>query len=291
MNDSEKSLYNQWLNFIFTIFHPPVIIFLICSLGLLYVNYSFQGDKKITALLSALMIFSAGLLGTFIRKRWEILTEKPHLVAKGKMAIRNLRQILSNVVYLERKIKGNIPKVEKNEMDIKSMSQILDNIIDICKVIQEECKTSIENWADIIDEADITKMTADIITIRGEIEEKEREIEQLQLEKEETEGEKNKLLEEKERELEDLRRQLHAIQSTTRKGILGGISTDISSLGTSGYPGLYGYVSHQLVRKCTNCGKELHKSGNVLLDLTPSICEDCKKQQNILGGRGLAGGS
>lgn len=291
MNNSEKNLRTQWCNFLSTVLHPPVIIFLSCTVGLLYANYFIKDNKTITILLSVLMIFSSGLVGTFIRKRWEELAEKPHLLAKGKMAVRNLRLLSNNIGYYELRLRKYIDRVDNNELSKERALEYFEEIIDWCLSLREICWTSIENWEDIIpDVKDLTSKIGKLFDLgireeelKNQITSVSKRLEEAEKAQDETKGEKDQLLKqlsEKEEASRLVGKQVQELRQSIRSSV-GGLA-----LGTSGYSGYNALTKYGNIAYCEYCKKEFYYP---LGPTAAPICDECGRLGKV--GKALGGGS
>lgn len=292
-DDSDRSLKTQWRHFLSTIFYPPVIVFLAGTIILLISSY-FTDNKLITALISALMITSAAIFGSFIRKRWEELTEKPHLLAKAKMAVRNLRLLSNNIGYYELRLRKYINRIDNNDLSKERALEYFEEFIDWCLSLREICLTSIENWEDIIPEVkDLTSNIGKLFDLRISEEELKNQIASLskrlyeaEKEQDETQEEKGQLLKqlsEKEEEVKLVGKQVKELRQSIQSSV-GGLAL------TSGYSGinyLGAMLSGMEKRNCKYCGKEYTPKGYGLLSID-NICEECASKGK---GPPLSGGS
>jgi hypothetical protein len=309
LNNSEKSFCNRWKNFFSVIFDAPVLFFFLCTGGLACANYFIKDNNIITAILSALMVLSGGITGAFFRKRWEELTEKPHLVAKGKMAIRNLKLLLSQIIYYESRLIIYIDRLKLVDPPDIRFIEYLEEIIDWCKLLQEVCLTSIENWEDIIPEASnlismigtFSELRITENNLKAQINLLTAQLSEVEKEKDETAEGKQQLEEElrnKEHELGKVTEQVQDLRKEIKRGVLGGITTTSTTLGTSTFgmsglgmsPGSSGFSPQgalglnpsALISTCQYCNKVFSPSiGSVLLG--KSVCDDCRRQGKGLG--------
>jgi flagellar biosynthesis chaperone FliJ len=250
-------------------------------------------------------VISGGLAGAYFRKRWEELTEKPHLVAKGKMAIRNLKLLLSNINFYESRLKCYIERLKNKDQNNIRFIEYLEEIIDWCKSLQEVCLTSIENWEDIIPEAaNVISQIGTFSELRIVENNLKTQIDILTTQLKESEEEKGKTAEDKEKlseelktretELRQITKQVQEFRKEIRSGILGGLTANVATLGTSG-----SYVSpmdnygalpleqRAMSKICKLCNKPYYTSG-ILSFIDDNICGECKKQGK---GISLIGGS
>ncbi len=293
MNTSERNFWNRWLNFFSVIFDAPVLFFFLCTSGLACANYLIKDNKIITAILSALMGLSGGITGAFFRKRWEELTEKPHLVAKGKMAIRNLKLLLSNINYYESRLITYIDRLRANDPVDTRFVEYLEEVIDWCKSLQEVCLTSIENWEDIIPEASnlismigtFSELRITENNLKGQVALLTEQLYKAEKEKDETAEDKQNLsekLREKEEELSQVTKQVQDLRKNIKSGVLAGITTSTTTVGTSAtsttlpYVTLYGTIAPTKYI-CQYCKKEFTTTLPFNM-LSSPICDECRRE-------------
>lgn len=293
MNSSEKKFRNRWKNFFSTLFDAPVLFFFLCTAGLVSANYLIKDNKIITAILSAFMVLFGGITGALFRKRWEELTEKPHLVAKGRMAIRNLKLLLSNITYYESRLVIYIDRLKAHDPVDTRFVEYLEEIIDWCKSLQEVCLTSIENWEDIIPEASnlismigtFSELRATENNLKGQIEVLTDQLHETEKEKDKTFEDKEKLAEQlkvKEEELSKVTEQVQDLRRNIKSGVLAGIATSTTTVGTSAtstslpFGTLYGTIAPTKCI-CQYCKKEFVTT-LPFNALSSPICDECRRQ-------------
>ena len=300
MDASKKSCIDKdnWKNFIRTFFDPWIIIF--CLAVFFVIRWSVDEAIKIVtnnllvSLLSVLISILSGILGAILFKRWTDLTESRVLAVRGKSAIRNLKMLLRNVTNLKERVTEFISSSKEGREHSKDVTMLfLENVVDKSAALQEETVNSIENWIDIIPEADIKTVMGDISELKGllsklqaEIVKKEGEIKALK-EKEKKEAiskdEVIKKMSEIQAMNKDMQKYIREIKDKEKK-----IDINVPASGV-GYTKLLGllpdnwdkYFKTNFEGICKKCGSHYHYASAIPLDHDPGLCPKCQQAAGL----------
>lgn len=209
-----RALIKQWQSFLSIILNPWVII-LIIPTGFLMYQASVQTNQTITTILSLLIALSSSLLGGVIANKWSAINDESVLNARGRSAVRSLKLLLINIAAIERRVLEYLSRTKDNKTTMDIAAIYLEEVSLKCRTLQEDVINSIENWTDIVPEADIKTQIGIISELRDQIQVKEDERLRLSDDFEETkkkskeEGEKLLLLiQQKEKELNEAKNEL-----------------------------------------------------------------------------------
>jgi hypothetical protein len=249
------SLKDSWKQFISIVFQPFVLILILASMAAGYLAAN-QKDPKIIALMTFIAAICGGALGGILTKRWSEMTEERVIFARGKTAVRALYLLLNNIAHLEKRTKVFLSRRDiKEEEDVGEAVDAkvaFEEIIGLCRVLEEEALSSIENWTDIIPEADVkTKI--------GMISELQQLVESLQIDIGELKGQVDEAKENK-AEVAALRKRIQdkeALLEDARTQLLG---RQIPLVGTSGSifrlePSPSQLFRPESVKTCAKCGR------------------------------------
>jgi hypothetical protein len=205
---------------------------LLLSACALVFGSSVQADKRLVAVLSIAASLCSGLLGGVVARKWGEHTERQVLVARGRSAIRNLRLLLSSVRTMEKRVEKYLARLPEADCGREVVKTYLEEVLERCVVLHDEGINAIENWTDIIPEADITTQIGKIgdleLRIAANVAEIDTLRQQLSENKNRSEAEIRAAQDrvcEKEKEVADARAEL-----TARRSSLGGVYT--GSVGT-----------------------------------------------------------
>jgi len=276
-----QTLKDRWGIFKGTILDPFVLIPLVATIGLGILLRS-QKESEIIAALTVIISLTSGFLGAILRNKWSEMTEEKVIVTRGKVAVRSLKLLLGNIVTLDKRIGEFLSRCQTPGGNITTDPEViktyLEEIIGRCRTQEEEAISSIENWTDIIPEADIKSQ----IGIISELREKERNLSrEVKTLTEAVKDIKNQNKEDKERLMEEIQSKEEELNSTKR--LLTKSANE--AFGTSGYSGIAGYnlLSTQPLglaagvtffnMPCSKCGR-LFTTNNALA----AMCPDCSKK-------------
>lgn len=293
-----NSLKIKWITFLQIILDPWILIFLLATI-ILFMVLSYQKDTTIITILTFITSIFSAVLGGLMTKQWLDITEERVLVARGKSAIRSLKVLLTHIVSLEKRVAEYIGRYVNKDQSPDIIKICFEEISEKTNVLQEEVLNSIENWTDIIPEANIKTQIGIITHLKEQAVQTNKELGDLKTEKTELEKTKGKSAEEieelkkkikeKERELDDTKRQLREKEIKIDYSVLSGVSSSgISSLSdfytkvTAVAPGRQEeYIDSwtHLKKSCKSCGKPLEKDIDSYTFKVIDECIDCRKKQ------------
>ena len=172
------NLKKRWKIFGNIIFDPWTIVLLFITILLLF--YSSSNEiSELKVILSTLSSLSSAILGSRIITIWVNETEGRILLTRGKTAIRNLILLLKNVHLLEGRIKTYLLRHKSQKLSKSELQTYFEETIEKCYVIEEEAVNSIEDWKDIIPEADVKTKIGLITDLKIQLAEKQEEKDEL----------------------------------------------------------------------------------------------------------------
>ncbi|MCU7797173.1 MAG: hypothetical protein KZQ75_08585 [Candidatus Thiodiazotropha sp. (ex Myrtea spinifera)] len=233
-----KNFIMRWGRFLGILFSPDVIAPTLIALVFGYWAIT-STDAMVKAVGSVVMALMTGLAGARISKNILEESRKGQIFTRGQSAVRGLNLILSNLGTLEAQIEQARANCE-NDIIIKDFSYLKTLSI----VIQRQAINSIEEWKDILPEADILELIEELKSKANERDDLREALDQVQQQLDESqntagikEEQVNELKMQKQRLEKKLReKELEAIRiipSTFGSGSLLGTSpeTSVSSLG------------------------------------------------------------
>lgn len=172
------TLKEKWKTFFSLVLDPWNLILIIATGSLFYISQINQ-DPVASSLLNILLTLAAAILGGRISQQWASITESGVLVARGKSAVRGLKLLLQSVSTLEARIKIFKTGNDADNPNPEVTQRNYEEAIAMCRVIQEEAVSSIENWTDIVPEADIKTLIGEMSSLKTKIEGREEELREL----------------------------------------------------------------------------------------------------------------
>jgi hypothetical protein len=214
-----SELLARWQAFFVTLLDPWTVILLVSTVAFVALA-STQKNSMLTAVLSSAGSVCAGLFSAVVTKKWQERIETELLEARARSAIRNLKLLLGTVVALERRVNTYLENVSTSDCPQGLVENYLEEIMEKCSTLHEETINAIENWTDIIPEANVTTQIGKIGALQAEIADLAGEANRLRGELEssrdlsvkEVTAMRQKLLD-KERELQNARTELSTRRS------------------------------------------------------------------------------
>ncbi len=243
------NIKRQWSSFFVIILHPLILVLLFSC----YILFSFSSQPQITNgdntetgiklyQLSVLVLsVLTGIIGGIITKKWDELKGGGILVTRGKSAIRGLKLLLNNISAFERRVKIYLRKLSDDNENYDLILSNYEEMIDKCNSLQEEAVNAIEEWQDIIPEANIKTQIGQISSLKRDqciLEEK------IVILSSEGEG-KEQELKDKEDELEKIKEKLREKENYIGSTVLSGIQTTGAVLSNTVFN-----------KNCSSCGNQ-----------------------------------
>lgn len=184
-------LGQNWMGFLALVL-DPLVLFLLVAAILLGVVVVTQRDPVVVAVLTIILGVASGLLGGVVSQKWSALTEEKVICARGRLAVRGLKLLLGNITALERRVREYLERHAASNgtptLTPAVTQTCLEEIIERCVVLQEEALSSIENWTDIVPEADIKTQIGVITQLRLKLAAQSAQVADLTAKLEETKG-------------------------------------------------------------------------------------------------------
>ncbi len=209
-----NTLKSRWKLFVDVVLDPWNLLMTIAIGAFFYLSIG-QISSLASTLLFVLITISSVILGGRITKQWVDITEGGIVIARGRSAVRSLKLLLRYVAALE----GRIRNFRMREDDIEKHPEVTkrnyEEAIEICNLLQEQTVNSIENWTDIVPEADIKTEIGVISDLKNTLKDKESDLKLLKQQLDEAKGksdrERKQLKEQiisKEKQIEELEREI-----------------------------------------------------------------------------------
>ncbi len=212
-NNPTGDFKNRWIAFLCAVFGPSTTILIILSVGLIYISADQPNSTIRPGLVVLVSIFSAAT-GSSIVKKWLEITEVGLLVTRGKSAIRNLKLLMVQISALDDITKSFLSQIQEKGYK-NAVAPRLVEIQGRCNLLSAQTVNSIEDWKDIIPEADIESLidfwnekNLNLTNVKIERDHVEKELEKAKkLSEEEKETLRNRL-DEKDEMISKLRAEL-----------------------------------------------------------------------------------
>jgi Rps23 Pro-64 3,4-dihydroxylase Tpa1-like proline 4-hydroxylase len=135
-----------------------------------------------------------GLLGGVVSKKWDDLTQERIISTRAKSSVRNLQLLLDNSISLEKRVISFIKRItdpsNKNNVTSEVIKTYFEEIITQCLTIENFIINSIQDWTDILPQANIESVITNIREMKNNIVELQSRLDsvnhELELSKEKT---------------------------------------------------------------------------------------------------------
>ncbi len=216
-----RRLLETWGHFISIVLNPLTTLLTLLGvfLGIVLVSLEDPKNAPVAAALALMIAVVSCVVGAISYNKWTQASSQKAASARGEATVRSLNLVLRNINALHGRTQQYLDR-HNDEGYRKSISEeviktYLEEISRTLVVLQEETISSIENWADVVPEADIRSQLGMITSLTREVSLEAEELEQMKRtfreEKTPSEEEKKELAErirQKEANLAELRKEL-----------------------------------------------------------------------------------
>lgn len=179
-----QKLASEWRVFFTVLCNPWVIILIALTIILIVSSAAVSpgqlresaaaaplGLSFLQAFLAVMISIFSGLAGAVIASRWTEANETSVLTTRGRSAIRGLNLLLVNLTSSEARACKYLAEI-KPEGDSGLVKYSCEELIAQFKFLQEATTNAIEEWQDIIPEANITTQVGMISKLKAELADK-----------------------------------------------------------------------------------------------------------------------
>lgn len=154
-------LKKSWSVFFLILFDPFNVVLVGLYVVLNILGYLNKENSAVFYFIYVASTILAGFAGSRMYKLWSDYNEIKVATARGKTAIANLYLLCENIIDIKIKTKKNIDSLS-DTTNIFVIKAFLEEICGIYEILQRESINAIENWSDIIPEANIKEKLADL---------------------------------------------------------------------------------------------------------------------------------
>ena len=216
-----NSLRERWKLFGSIVFDPWTLCLISAIIFLIYKSRTNTNASTLTlTLITILITLSSAVLGSRITKQWVNITEGGILIARGKSAVRGLKLLLSSIISLDKRVQYYLTMTRGRNIHSEVITTCLEEIRERCNTLAEESVNSIENWTDIVPEADVKTHIGIISDLKFKLENTEKDLNALESDlnktKDKSEEKRNLLrnkVRDKEKEISELQEELRKKQA------------------------------------------------------------------------------
>lgn len=172
----KRSWLSKWGLFGSLVFEPFFLIPFGASGVLLYIAF-INDDKLVIAVTAAAASLLLGVAGAVITNHWNEMNGTRAIVGRGQTAIRGLEILWNNVSSLDNRVATYLERLTSQEVGSEVIQTYLEEVRERCRLLKTETLSSIDNWRDIIPEADVKTL----IALQADLETKQSQVSQLEL--------------------------------------------------------------------------------------------------------------
>ena len=158
-------LRDRWASFVSIALDPWTILLILISVGLFEVSRldptgASSPAEEVEVVLFVVTGLVTAILGGRVTKAWDERFEEKVIVARGQTAIRGLQLMTKSIVALDRRVGQYLKRLAASEADgpvgQETIKTYLEEVSQRCQLLGDEALSSIDNWNDVIPEANVT---------------------------------------------------------------------------------------------------------------------------------------
>lgn len=256
-------LMKRWGDFVKVILDPWFIVTSLLTLFLAW-QLSQETEPRYIGLLTVVVTIFSGVAGGMLVSGLNALSEEGSIRARGQLAVRGLKLSLIQLDSFRTRLANYLETfsgaVQDNETNV--VRAYLEESMERCELLSEQLLSSIENWTDIVPEADLKTQIGVMASLKSEIAKLALDLEELTGKSEQETQDLKDEIAQKRNELRVANDKL--MQSTLSTGIIGTTGTAMSwgpDAGTSIF-----------AKTCSKCGEVYVRVG---ASADSGICAKC----------------
>lgn len=269
-------LLESWKKFALVALDPISVLLIVTGGGLTILSVS-QANALISSVLTLIISILAGIVGALWYDKWTARNAERMLLARGKVAVRSLKLLLGQVISLDDRVQVYARRLRSENLSASVTEAVImtyfEEVIGRCGLLQDDTVGSIENWIDIVPEADVKTDIGAIRRLKEDAVQQTLEVERLRSALQESEGRsqlEQRELEARLREKESALSKLH--KELDDKRLFSGITVAGTASPFELVPiGELLLHSNSIIAEALDRQLGADKCGNCGADLPPSI--------------------
>lgn len=162
-------LKDDWKKFVEVVLNPIIVVLAGLTIYLCYIlQNTDKTDGNLSVLLTVAISIFSGVVGNRIHAKTQIHEGEEKLITRGQSAIRGLSIILSGINNFNLRIRDCAKLIEEEKDNRVVLRRNYEEFVDKCIHLQEQTINAIEEWKDIVPDADISKLHQNISKLERE---------------------------------------------------------------------------------------------------------------------------
>lgn len=171
MENIKNSLKSNWAILGRIILNPEALFLILTIGGLIALTYfsNLRNSPLILTIIIMVISLLSSLLGGFFMKKWGDLYKTRMLIARGYTTIRNINLLLSHIFSIKKRVSLYICRLNREELNYDLLRSHFEEVAERCNNLFEDAVNTIENWQDVIPEANLKQQIAQVANIQKEL--------------------------------------------------------------------------------------------------------------------------
>lgn len=171
MENIKNSLKSNWAILGRIILNPEALFLILTIGGLIALTYfsNLRNSPLILTIIIMVISLLSSLLGGFFMKKWGDLYKTRMLIARGYTTIRNINLLLSHIFSIKKRVSLYIRRLNREELNYDLLRSHFEEVAERCNNLFEDAVNTIENWQDVIPEANLKQQIAQVANIQKEL--------------------------------------------------------------------------------------------------------------------------
>jgi hypothetical protein len=171
MDTNKVSLKSSW-NLVGKIILTPSALLLLIMMTALIAVIFFAGsgiNPVLTIMLLIMNAMIAGLFGGVISNKWFELNKHQFIKERGYTTIRDINLLLSHIFSIKKRVNIYVKRLNREEFNYDLLKSHFEEVMEKCNNLFEDTVNAIENWQDIIPEANIKTQISKVYELKKEL--------------------------------------------------------------------------------------------------------------------------
>lgn len=168
----------RWKSFWAALLDPWNLGLLIVAGAMLYFSQQKVGESA-NVIAQLVLAISTGLLGARMANEMAALTGQGVIEARARVAVRSLQLLFRTTAGVEERVEKFLEAAQRGSVDQAVTQRNYEEVISLCRLLQEQANSSIDNWRDVVPEAQIISSIGEITALKNSLDAQRAAVVQL----------------------------------------------------------------------------------------------------------------
>jgi hypothetical protein len=173
-----NALVARWRSFWIVLCDPWNAGLLMLAAIMLYFGQSKSNDSA-NVIAQIVLALSTGVLGGRIANELAALVGTSVIEARARVAVRSLQLLFRTTVVIDERVGKFLSASRSGSIEPAVTQRNYEEVISLCRLLQEQANSSIDNWRDVVPEAQLSSTIGEITALRDSLDAQHAAVAQL----------------------------------------------------------------------------------------------------------------